>query len=101
MSATISQRLANIPGTLMNNPLIKLLRVIRGCTYQSSAGDIMWAYEPVSDVWLYEYPGSESSVRKSGEEGITDQDNIEDQVYNELLPATQRKPRRIIKGYQR
>ena len=54
-------RFDNMEGPLTNNPLLKWLGVVRRGTYQAASEDISWAYEPVSDLWPYIDPDSDSS----------------------------------------
>ena len=66
-------------GPLVNNPLRKWLVVIRRGSYQEADEDIIWAYEPVLDLWTDIYPDSESSVDRSSDEIIKDKEDLDDQ----------------------
>ena len=53
-------RFTTMSGPLVINTLVKLIGVIRICTYQENAGESRWAYEPVLDLWSDSDPGSDS-----------------------------------------
>ena len=48
--------------TIGKNPLDKWIGVIRRGYYQEADEDRIWSYEPVSDLWPYIEPYSDSSV---------------------------------------
>ena len=50
--------------SLINNPLVKWIGVIRRGTYQAASEDIRWAYEPAS--YLCPYIESDSYSRNNG-----------------------------------
>ena len=54
--------------TLVNNPLVKWLRVIIIWTYQAASEDSRWEYEPVSDLWPDIEPGSDTRDYGSSDE---------------------------------
>ena len=62
-------RFSTIKGPLLNNLLGKWLGVIRRGTYQAAYEDSRWAYEPVSGLWPYIDPDSDSSDYGSSYEG--------------------------------
>ena len=53
--------------------------MIRIGTYQTASEDIRWAYEPVSGLWPYIEPDSNSSGVGSSDEEIKDQENSDGQ----------------------
>ena len=75
--------------------------MIRRGTYQSASEDSRWEHEPVSDLWPDIEPDSDSSNEGSGDEGIKDQDNSDDQEQEEVLLVSRRNPMRLIRGDQR
>ena len=54
-------------GTLVNNPLVKWLGVIRRGSYQAYYEEIRWEYEPVSNLWPDIEPYIDSSVDGSSD----------------------------------
>ena len=103
-----TDRIENIPYTLVlhNNvyvldtifftmvrPLVdymmrKWLEVIIRGTYQVVDEDIRWAYEKVSNLWIYVELVSDSSDDGSSGKGIKDQENLDDEEHEELLSYT-------------
>ena len=61
---------STMEGPLANSHLGKWLGVIRRGTYQAASEDSRWVYEPVSDLWPYIDPASNSSDGGSSNEGI-------------------------------
>ena len=55
----------------------------------------------MSDLWPDIEPDSDSSNEGSGDEGIKDQDNPDDQEQEEVLLVSRRNPMRLIRGDQR
>ena len=80
--------------------LEKWLGVTRRGTYQAASEDSRWVYEPVSDLWPYIDPASNSSDGWSSNEGRKYQENLEDQEQEELILVPKINPRRIIRGDQ-
>ena len=60
-------RFTTISGPLLNNPLEKCLGVIRKGSYQAGYEDIRWEYEPVSNLWPYTEPDSDSIFDSSSD----------------------------------
>ena len=65
--------------TLENNPMAEWLGVIRRGAHQAASEYIRWAYGTVSDFWIDIEPGSDSSDAGLINEGIKDQEKLEDQ----------------------
>ena len=93
-------RFSTMAGPLMKNPLGKWLGVIRRGTYQSEYQDIRWSYKPVSDLWLYVEPDSNSSDDRPSYEVGKYQDNPDYQEQEEEVSVTFSNIRRIIWGDQ-
>ena len=70
--------MTTIKGPLMNNPLKKLLGVVRRGTYQAASEDIRWAYKPVSNWWPDIKSDSDSSDYGSIDKGKKYQGNPDD-----------------------
>ena len=68
-------RFSTMAGPLADNPLGKLLGVIRIGTYQAASKYIMWENEPVSGFWTDIEPDSDSSCGGPSDEGIKYQEN--------------------------
>ena len=85
---------------LVNNPLSKWLVLIRRGSYQAAAEDRRWEYGPVYDLWTYIDPGRDYIVDGSNNEGIKDQENLDDHK-QEVLSDQHRNPRRLRKGDKR
>ena len=94
-------RFATMAGPLTNNPLGKLLGVIRRGTCQAASEYSRWAYEPVSYLWTDIEPDSDSINYGSCDELSKYQENSDNRLYEELLLVPRRNPRRIIRGDQR
>ena len=92
----VDTHFANISGPLAKNLLgVWLVLIVRGA-YDAAAGNIMWAYEPISEFWLVIDLVSDSSDKDSGEEKITDQDNSKYQVEEKYLVSPHRNPIALI-----
>ena len=72
-------RFSTIEEPLVDNPLEKCLGVIRRGTYQELNEDNRWEYKPVSDLWIYVEPGSDSSDDESSDERRKDHENPDSQ----------------------
>ena len=64
-------------GTFVDNPLGKIIGVVRRGAYKAVSKDIRWEYEPVSDFWPAIEPDSDCSADMSILEESKDQENLD------------------------
>ena len=74
--------------------------IIRGA-YQAASEDSRWEYEPVSYLWPYIEPDSDSSDCVSSNEGSKDKSKSDYQEQKEVVLFPHRNPRKLKQDDQR
>ena len=75
----VDTRFYTMEGTLVNSTMGKWLGVIRRGTFQAAYENSRWTYEQVSDLWPNLELSSNYSNYGSIDEGIKDQNILDDQ----------------------
>ena len=94
-------RLSTMEGLFVNNPLGKWLGVTRRGAYQAAPQDSRCGYHPVSALW----PDIDSDINSrndgSSDEGINEQEKLDDQEQVKVVLVPHRNQRRLRWGDQK